>query len=364
MRLLCDRQELTDAFSVVAGIAPQKSTKPVLQNVRLRADDHGLTIFATDLQMSAKVSVEAVKVEAAGEVLLPAKEMMALLRELADPTITLKAADFRCTIECGGGSFILLGGDPDEFPPEAKLDAGRSITLPAARVADMMRKTAFAATREDSRYAVSGVLWDCQQSCLRLVATDGRRLAFNYENLDGVDGRMRAIQPLAAVHAVLKVLAEADDQEVSILFGDSQIGFTVGDNVLVSRTIDQAFPEYESVIPKVAETTVEVSRSLFESNVRKVSVLTGGDVRQVRFAFSNSTLEMSAENSAVGRADVCVDVDVKGAGCSVTFNPDFVLDALRVADSDVVRIDLTDESTPAKFSLGESFTYVLMPISG
>jgi len=364
MRLLCDRQELTDAFSVVAGIAPQKSTKPVLQNVKLRADEGGLVLFATDLQMSARVLVDAVKVEAPGEILLPAKETMALLRELADPTVTLKNADNRCSIECGGGSFVLLGGDPDEFPPEAKLDAGRSLTLPAVRVADMMRKTLFAASREESRYAVSGVLWDVQQGCLRLVATDGRRLAFNYQNLEDVDGRMRAIQPLAAVHAVAKVLAEAEDQEVTIVFGENQLGFQVGDNVLISRTLDQTFPEYESVIPKVAETTVEVSRSLLESNVRKVSVLTGGDVRQVRFAFSSSTLDMSAENSTVGRGDVCIDVDVKGAGCTVAFNPDFVLDALRVADTDVVRIDLTDESTPAKFTLGESFTYVLMPIGG
>ena len=364
MRLLCDRQELTQAFSVVAGIAPQKSTKPVLQSVRLRADGNGLTLTATDLQMSAKVTVDAVKVEAPGDVLLPARETMALLRELSDPTITIKAADLRCTVESGGGSFILLGGDPEEFPAEAKLDGGRSLTLSAQRVADMMRKTVFASTRDESRYAVSGVLWDCQQGCLRLVATDGRRLSLNYENLEAVDGRMRAIQPLAAVNAVLKVLTEAGDDDVTILFGENQIGFTVGGTVLISRTVDQVFPEYESVIPKVAETTIEIARSLLESNVRKVSVLTGGDVRQVRFAFSSSTLEMSAENAAVGRADVSVDVDVKGPGCTVAFNPDFVLDALRVSDSEVVRIDLTDESTPAKFTLGESFTYVLMPISG
>jgi DNA polymerase-3 subunit beta len=258
----------------------------------------------------------------------------------------------------------LLGGDPDEFPADVKLDGGRAITLSAQRAADMMRKTVFASTRDESRYAVSGVLWDCQQGCLRLVATDGRRLALNYENLATDDVRLRAIQPLAAVHAVLKVLSEAGDGDVTIVFGDSQMGFTVGPTVLISRTLDQAFPEYESVIPKVAETTVEIARSLLESNVRKVAVLTGGDVRQVRFAFSSSTLEMSAENNNVGRADVCIDVDVKGPGCTVAFNPDFLLDALRVSDSEIVRIDLTDESTPAKFSLGESFTYVLMPISG
>lgn len=364
MRLLCDRQELTDAFSVVAGIAPQKSTKPVLQSVRLRADASGLTLFATDLQMSARVTVEAVKVEGEGEALLPARETMALLRELSDPTLTIKAADQRCTIESGGGSFVLLGGDPEEFPGDTVLDSGRSLTLSAARLAEMLRKTVFAATREESRYAVSGVLWDCQQSCLRLVATDGRRLALNYQNLDNVEQKMRAIQPLASVQAVLKVLGESDDTEVKVVFGETQMGFEVGSTVLVSRMIDQSFPEYESVIPKVAETTVEVSRSLLESNVRKVSVLTGGEVRQVRFAFSSSTLEMSSENQTVGKAHVCLDIDVKGAGCQVAFNPDFVLDALRVADTEVVRIDLTDESTPAKFTLGEAFTYVLMPISG
>src|SRR5690606_24953046 len=324
----------------------------------------GLTLFATDLQMSARVRCEAVKVDAEGVVLLPARETLALLRELSDPTLTLKANDNRCTVESGGGSFILLGGDPDEFPTAAAPESGKTLRLPAARMADMMRKTAFAATREESRYAVSGILWDCQQGCLRLVATDGRRLSLNYENLPSDELRVRAIQPLASVNAVLRVIGEEKDGEVAVLFGENQMAFTFGSTVLVSRTLDQTFPEYESVVPKVAETTVEVSRSLFESNLRKVSVLTGGDVRQVRFAFSATTLEMSAENSTVGRADVAIDVEVKGAGCNVAFNPDFVLDALRASDSEVVRIDLTDESTPAKFTLGESFTYVLMPISG
>ncbi len=144
MRLLCDRQELTDAFGVVAGIAPQKSTKPIAQNVRARAGDDGLVLFATDFQMSARITVDAVKVEVPGEILLPARETMALLRELSDPTVTLKSADNRTTLECGGGSFILLGGDPDEFPPEPKVEGGKTLRMGASRLADMLRKTVFA----------------------------------------------------------------------------------------------------------------------------------------------------------------------------------------------------------------------------
>lgn len=363
MRLLCDRQELTDAFGVVAGIAPQKSTKPIAQNVRARAGDDGLVLFATDFQMSARITVDAVKVEVPGEILLPARETMALLRELSDPTVTLKSSDNRTTLECGGGSFILLGGDPDEFPPEPKVEGGKTLRMGASRLADMLRKTVFASTREESRYAVSGVLWDCQKGCLRLVATDSRRLAMNYENLDEAPDSARAILPLMTVQALLRVLGDAEG-DVDITIGATQMVIGLGKAMLISRLLDQGFPEYESVIPKVAETTVEVSRSLLESNLRRVSVLTGGDVRQVRFAFSSSALELSAENSSVGRADVALDVDVKGPGCAVAFNPDFVLDALRVSDVEVVRIDLTDESTPAKFTLGEAFTYVLMPISG
>ena len=159
------------------------------------------------------------------------------------------------------------------------------------------------------------------------------------------------------------------EEKIEITFSENQAGFSFGQQsspvktLLITQLLDSRFPDYEGVIPKVAETTVELSRSLLESNLRRAAVLTSGDLRVTRFNFGSSSLELSAESSGVGRADVVMDVDVKGPGGWIGFNPDYVLEALKVAEFDTVRLDMTDDETPAKFSLGESFTYVLMPIS-
>ena len=115
MKILCDRAALLEAVSVVSSVVPTKTTKPILQNVLLRADDDGISLFATDLEMAARVQLDSVKVSKKGTVLLPGKETSALLRELSDPTVTLESSDLRCRIDSGGGSFVLLGEDPEQF---------------------------------------------------------------------------------------------------------------------------------------------------------------------------------------------------------------------------------------------------------
>ena len=133
---------------------------------------------------------------------------------------------------------------------------------------------------------------------------------------------------------------------------------------MVCQLLDSRFPDYEGVVPKAADTTVELNRAMLESNLRKTAILCADDLRSVRFEVQDSLLRLMAENSTRGRADVTMDVTTKGAGGSINFNPDFILEALRVCDLDVVRLDMSDDSMPAKFTLGESFTYVVMPLRG
>lgn len=369
MKILCDRQQLSEAFGVVAAITPLKTPKPIAKNVMLLAENDSLTFSATDFEMSAQLRLDSVKVKKPGAVLLPAKETSALLREITDPTVTLESDDLRCNIKTSGGSFVLVGDDPEQFPQQIKLTKGTRVRIAADRFLDMYRKTGFAAAREDSRYAINGLLIQCKESSMRLVATDGRRLALSYTQLDGDVPDAEMIVSSRALHALARALPENSKDELEVVFSDKQAGFSfpntgfASDFLLVSQLLDSRFPDYEGVIPKVADTTVEISRSLLESNLRRAAVLCAGEVRVVRFQFSSSSLEMSAESTGVGRADVVMDVDVKGAGGSIGFNPDYVLEALKVSDLDMVRLDMTDEETPAKFTLGEAFTYVLMPIS-
>lgn len=349
---------------MVGGIPPLKTPKPVIQNVLLRASDDGVTLYATDLEMSAKVAVDAVKVSTPGSVLLPARETAALLRELSDSTLTLHSKEDRCTIDSGTGSFVLLGEDPSLFPPEPSLAEGTTLELPAHAFVDMIRRTNFAAAREETRYAINGLLLDYQNGCVRLVGTDGRRLSLCYVNIEGPAQSIRAVVPIRALNALTKAMPEDLDVPLRVTLGPNQVRFQIGNIELVSQLLDNRFPDYEQVIPKAADSTIEIDRVQLEKNLRRVAVLSSGDVRMVRFQFEGAELKLSAESSGVGRADLAMGVDMQGKGGTISFNPDFLLDALKVSDLEIVRIDMTDDATPAKFSLGESYTYILMPISG
>lgn len=366
MKILCERNQLQDAFSVVAGIAPQKTPKPILQNVLLEAAKDRVTVFATDLEISCRVELDSVKVSKPGSVLLPARQTGALLKELTDPTVSLHSKDMRTTLESGSGSFVLVGDDPAQFPKEMELESGTSLTMPAGQFQGLVRRTVFAAAREESRYMINGVLLDFHDECLRLVATDGRRLALAYQNLADVKDvpASKAVVPIRALQTLGRAVGEDSEHQVTLTFAENKVGFALGGTVLVSQQLECKFPEYEVVIPKAAETSVEIPRAALEQNLRKVAVMSSGDLRIVRFNFSSTSLEMSAESSGIGRADVVMDVDVKGAGGSISFNPDYLLDALKVADMETIRLDMTDDSTPAKLTLGEAYSYVLMPISG
>jgi len=369
MKILCDRQQLSEVFGIAAGITPLKTPKPIAKNVLLQAEGESLILQATDFEMSARLRLDSVKVKEPGTILVPAKETAALLREISDPTVTLESEELRCTLRSGGGSFVLLGDDPALFPQEITLEEGKRIRISGDRFGEMLRKTAFAAAREDSRYAINGLLIQTKDNSLRIVATDGRRLALCYENMDTDIPEAEMIVSLRALHALARAIPEGSKQELEIVFTENQAGFSfekagaAANFTLVTQQLDSRFPDYEGVIPKVADTTVDISKSLLESNLRRVSVLSSGELRLVRFKLSSSSLELSAESSGIGRADVVMDVDVKGPGGSIGFNPDYVLEALKATDQGTVRLDMTDEETPAKFTLGESFTYVLMPIS-
>lgn len=364
MKLLCDRQRLHEAFAAVSSTAPTKTPKAVLQNVLLRAEKDGCTFFASDNEMSMRMRIDQVKVSEPGDVLLPARETSALLRELDDSTISLESKEMRCEIQSGSGSYILVGDDPAKFPKVPEISAEQTIEVPAGRFIEMVRCTGFAAAREETRFAINGLLLDARGDRLSLVGTDGRRLSLTFEHLETELPELKVVIPNRALNALGRVVSDESEEVLQIRIGTKQVSFAVGELELISQLAENRFPDYEAVIPKAADTTIEVDRGLLERSLRRVAILSSGDVRMVRMQFEGSAIKISAENSGVGRGEASIEADIRGAGGAAAFNPDYLLDALKVTSAEVVRIDLTDDSTPAKLTLGESHTYVLMPISG
>ncbi|MBK8980474.1 MAG: DNA polymerase III subunit beta [Planctomycetes bacterium] len=365
MKILCDRQQLQDAFSVVGGIPPVKTPNPIVQNVLLRAEGDQVVFFATDYELSARSVMASVQVLEPGAVLLPARETGQLLRELSEPTVSLAGSDdHRTTIECGSGSYQLVGDDPAEFPAEPQFDGTVELQVTSGAFLEMFRRTSFAVAREETRYAINGLLLDYDSGNLRLVGTDGRRLALCHQEIEGPDEPARAVVPLRALQALGRAIDGEQDAVLRVQLGDNRIAFQLGTTTVISQLLDNRFPAYEQVIPKVAETSIEVDRLQLERGVRRVAVLSSGDVRMVRFEFRDAALLLSAESSGVGRAKHTIDATIEGPSSAISFNPDYLLDALKVSDREIIRIDMTDDSTPARFALGETYTYVLMPISG
>jgi DNA polymerase-3 subunit beta len=235
--------------------------------------------------------------------------------------------------------------------------------ISCGRMLRMIQETMFAAAKEETRYAINGVLLDAAAGCVRMVATDGRRLAISYENTD-TKAEFKVVVPLRALATLSRALTEGSKEPLRIEVGDKQIVFTTGKALLVSQLLETRFPDYEGVLPKSADTTIEMSRPALEGALRRAAILCAAELRMVRFEVGEKSLRMTAESSARGRADVPIDVSVKGAGGSINFNPDYILEALRVCQMETIRLDMSDDSMPAKFTLGESFTYVVMPISG
>lgn len=363
MKILCDRTALQEAVNLVSSVVPVKPTKPILQNLLLRADSDGITLFATDLEMAAKVRMDAVKVSKPGTALLPARKVSDLMRELVDPTITIESKDRHHKIESGAGTFKLLGEDPEQFPSESSVETGKSIQVQPTALLRMIRETVFAAAREETRYAINGVLVDAAMGTVRMVATDGRRLTISYQNIES-QTEFKAVVPLRALNTLARSLPEASKEPVTIEVSSRQIVFRHGHTQLVSQLLETRFPDYQGVVPKSAESTIEISKSELERKLRLTAVLAATDMRMVRFEVSDQTLRLTADSSSVGSADVTVNCTVKGAGGTINLNPDFVLEGLRASELEVVRIDMSDDSMPAKFMLGESFTYIVMPISG
>ncbi|MGE0142538.1 MAG: DNA polymerase III subunit beta [Planctomycetota bacterium] len=362
MKILCDRQELQDAFAAVSGIPPVKSTKTVLQNVLLRAEPERVVFLATDNEMTARATLRSVKVSEPGSILLPCRETSALIRELSEPTVAIKASSDRCRIESGSGSFDLLSADVDQFPPEPKLQAEVELEVSMKDILQMYRRTSFACAKEETRYAINGVLIDFVDGCLRMVGTDGRRLALAYTNIATQAPRIRAVVPLRALNALTKAFADDSEAMLTIGIARSQIRFEAAGNLLVSQLLDNRFPDYEQVIPKAAETVIEVDRQELERNLRRVAVLASNDIRMVALEFADGNLDMRAESSSVGKAHLTMAVDMKGKPVKMGFNPDFLIEALRVSELDTIRIDVVDGSVPIKCALGESYSYILMPI--
>lgn len=368
MKLTCNREKLRDGLAVVNNVIPGKSTKPVLESVCLVATDDALELVGTDLECSVRYRIEdTVIVKEPGPAVIPARVTLDFVRDLSGDEVELSTSNNNCFISSGEDTCELVTMDPDEFPVISRFAGEDTFTLQGGTFARLVNRTAFAAAREPGRYAMHGVLTEIQDGMLKLVATDGRRLALAEAPMNvRSDGRglpsRPAIIPTKGMQLFCRVIADPLDQ-IQLYFGDNQVGMKTKNAEIFARLIDGEFPRYAAVIPKESRNIVEADAALLLKKLRLVANVTGTEARAVRLKLTKGDMELFGQSIGRGEAHARMDVDFKGEPAEIAFNPDYVIDGLKICEEGLVRLEFNEKTSPGKFRLGENYIYIVMPIT-
>ncbi len=371
MKVICDRAALVEALNVVTAAVALRTPKPVLTCIKLTARDGNLTLAATDLEAALQLSTEKVDISTEGEALIPADKFSQICRESVDPTLTIDVKEDAASIRGQDSRFKVFGYPVADFPPlPDAADLGKpDFTIDAGQLTTLVERTRFATARENSRYAINGVLMKRKAKKIEFVATDGRRLAVARGTAAsaGEKGESQCIIPGKALNHLLKLTGSAEDN-VAVYITDSQVIFIVGQDgreaMLATNLVEGAFPPYEDVIPKDLDKKVTFELETLASAVRRAALLTNEESKGVRLSFKGGALTISSRAPEMGEAEIKVGLSkYEGDDVEVGFNPSFITDALKVVHSDQIVFELKGPTKPGMIRAGSDFTYVLMPVS-
>ncbi len=363
MKVLCDRERLREGLALVNSVIPTKATRPAIENVLLVATDNALELVGTDLEVSLRLRIDDVKVIEPGTVLAPGRVTSDFVRDLGGETVELERQGDQLIITAGADRCELPTVDPDEYPVIVHFDPSGALSLQAGTFTKLVGRTAFAAAREQGRYAMHGILTLVEDGILRMVGTDGRRLAVASNPLDSESGPPRkAIVPTKGMQTFVRVLSDPLEQ-VQLQFGTNQLGLKTRRAEVFARLIEGDFPRYAAVIPAETNHMVEADPELFARKLRLVSNVTTSDARAVRVGIRSDRITLYGRSTSTGQATSELEAIAKGTDAEITFNPDFILEGLKNCESDRVRLEFNERTSPGKFTLGENYVYIVMPIT-
>jgi DNA polymerase-3 subunit beta len=354
-------------LGLIQGIVERKNTIPILSNVLIEADDARIDMAATDLDVGLRCRVPA-EVRKPGALTLSAKKLFEIVRAVDGRSIEVKELDNSwAAISSGRAFFKMVGLSKTEFPSLAEPPASGFTAIDGRTLASLIHKTSFAITADDSRYFLNGARLELNERELRMVATDGHRLAFiSVPRPSGADGILSAIVPKKTLLELVKILGESPS-EVSFAKGDNHLFFRIGDRLLVSKRVDDQFPAYDKVLPQGNDKKVTCATSDLVGAIRRVSLLANERSRAVKFAIDSGRVDISAQSPELGEARESIETGYRGAALQVGFNAQYLLDFLNVTGSTEVTFELKDDSSqgllrPAAAEDGADYRYVVMPM--
>jgi DNA polymerase-3 subunit beta len=360
--------DLLAELELTQGVVERKTTIPILSNLLFEAKGNRLSITATDLELSIRTSCDA-KVKKEGSGTIPAKKLYDLVRLLPDEEIRFKLIENHwIQILSDRKSYKLVGMSKENFPALPGFPHAL-VKIPAALLNDLIAKTTFAISLEESRYTLNGALLVLKPDSVTMVATDGHRLAMveNTHKLEGLSAEVRVLVPKKAMTEIQRLAADSDDTATADFAQDeSHLFFQIGRRLLTSRKLTGQFPNYEAVLPRDANKTVVLERSELQDALRRVSQLADRRSRAVKFVLAKEGIEISASSPEYGEAKEAIEKEYKGEPLAIGFNAQYILDFLAAAADGPIAFELKDEQSAGQLrplaDESSRYRYVVMPM--
>lgn len=373
MKFVIDKAVFLKALQRVQGIVEKRNTMPILSNVALEAKDGGLTLIATDLEVFIKDSVKA-SVSQEGAVTVSARKLFEIVKELQDEKVDFSAnKESKVTIKGGKAKFNIMGLGAADYPAFPSIEITHFKTIDKDILKEMIDKTSFAVSTDETRYNINGFLFETEGPTLRLVTTDGHRLAL-IEKKDeksfgasGKDGKTAVLLPRKGVMEFRKLLDEAggeNAQAISLAMTQKNAVMKNGDTVINIRLLEGEFPDYKKVIPKDNDRTAVAGKEELLSSLKRVSILSTDKIKGVKFKFAKKKLELSCSSPDVGDATEEIDIEYDGDEIETAFNARYIIDMMESVEDQRIKIELKDHLNPGVLrpEAQSGYTYVIMPM--
>jgi len=361
MKFKIIRSTFLEGLRTVQNIVAGKGSLPILQNVLIEGRGKELVLTTTDLDISVRSTV-ACEIEGEGATTLPVKLLFNLISKAAEGEIEVSVDEKeRATIIAGSAKYKLAGLPEGEFPRLPKDEESYAYEIQQATLREMFRKVSYAASQDDTRRTLKGVLMSFKDSKLTMVATDGRRLALVENEIEfPKNSEKDIVLPSKAVQELQRSLNGED--KTYIMVQKTQVSFKIGSVLLYSKLMDDVYPNYRQVIPAETSETIAVDRQLLLDALERASVMTMDEAHSTKLIFSQGKLTVTSAASDIGEAKDEVAIKYAGETIEIIFNPSYVMDPLKAIDDDEVTINLNNGHSPAVIKCSVPFLYVLMPL--
>jgi DNA polymerase III subunit beta len=369
MKITCDREPLAAAFQLAASVAPSRSPKEILQNVKMTVTGGTLVLTATDMEVGIRVELEeGVEVHQEGTALLPVSRSNAILRESSDDRLIIDTDDSGVKITGSRSKFRLPSANPDEFPRVIGFEETSFHRIPTGLFREMLRRTAFATDSESSRYALGGVLLEMEDSDITAVGTDGRRLACMKGTGEAIGGHhttgTNTIVPTRAIQLIERALSDKDET-VDVAARSNDILVKTPRCTIYSRLVEGRYPNWRQVLPqRTTGHRIDMVVGPMFSALRQAAIVADQETRGIDLTFVDGTLRLIGSTAEIGDSQVELPIAYTGDEVTLTLDHRFIADFCKVLDAETsFTFDMESGQAPALLTTEDGYGYVIMPMA-